>query len=105
MTETQEREVYFKLKTTENEVNGFPGCNAFNRNYTVKNDSLIYFSSMATTRKDCSDVDFIEAEFLKVFDLADKYTIKGDTLSLNVERRAPITVLSRFILIKNLSSS
>jgi len=98
MAEIQEREVYFMLKTTENKVEGFAGCNAFSGSYTLENGNRIRFSSMATTLKACPDVDFNENEFLKVFELADNYTINEDALSLNVGRRAPLAVFKAVYL-------
>ena len=40
----------------------------------------------------CPDVKVNEAEFLKIFEIADNYTITGDELSLNVGRRAPLAI-------------
>ena len=98
MAETQEREVYFMLKTIENKIEGFSGCNAFNGSYTLENGNRIRFSSMATTLKACPDVDFMENEFLKVFELANNYIIKEDTLRLNVGRRAPLAIFKAVYL-------
>ena len=42
--------------------------------------------------KICPDVDVNESDFLKVFELADNYTISEDILTLNVGRRAPLAV-------------
>ncbi|MFB9293302.1 META domain-containing protein [Persicitalea jodogahamensis] len=92
MSKNQERESYFILKTDQNRVTGFAGCNTFNGTYTLEKGSRIRFSPLATTRKACSDVDISEPEFLRVFGLTDNYTIKGDTLTLNVGRRAPLAV-------------
>ncbi|MDX1271979.1 META domain-containing protein, partial [Bizionia paragorgiae] len=47
---------------------------------------------VAVTLKACPDMTFNEAEFLKVFEMADNYTINGDELNLNVGRRAPLAV-------------
>ncbi len=92
MTENQEREVFFTLKTAENRVTGFAGCNTMTGKYTLEDGNRIRFSKMGVTMMACPDVDFNESEFLKVFNLADNYTINGDTLSLNAGRRAPLAV-------------
>ena len=92
MSENQEKEVYFMLKTENNRVQGFAGCNTLMGSYTLEKGNRIRFSQMATTMMACPDVDFKENEFLKVFELADNYTIKDDVLSLNVGRRAPLAV-------------
>ncbi|QHI39291.1 hypothetical protein IMCC3317_47010 [Kordia antarctica] len=92
MAENQEREIYFTLKSGDNSVVGFAGCNALNGKYTLEKGNRIRFSGMLTTLKACPDVNVNEAEFLKVFELADNYTIKDDVLSLNVGRRAPLAI-------------
>lgn len=92
MAENQEREMYFTLKSGDNRVVGFAGCNALSGAYKLEEGNRIRFSGMLTTLKACPDVDVNEAEFLKVFELADNYTIKDDELSLNVGRRAPLAV-------------
>jgi heat shock protein HslJ len=92
MGKNQEREIYFMLKTEQNQVRGFAGCNTFKGTYTLEKGQRIRFSSLAATRKACPEVDLNESEFLEVFELADNYSIKGDTLSLNVGRRAPLAV-------------
>ena len=63
-----------------------------NGEYTLEEGNRIRFSNMAVTMKACPDVGVNEKEFLKVFELADNYTIQDDTLSLNVGRRAPLAV-------------
>ncbi len=92
MAANQERESYFMLKADSNRVTGFAGCNNFTGTYTLETGCRIRFSQMATTMKACPDVDVNEGEFLKVFELADNYTLNADTLSLNVGRRAPLAV-------------
>lgn len=92
MAENQEKEIYFMLKTDENRVVGFSGCNTFNGTYTLEKGNRIRFTQMLSTLKACPDVDINESEFLKVFGLADNYTINGDILNLNVGRRAPLAV-------------
>lgn len=92
MAENQEREVFFTLKNDENRVTGFAGCNTLTGEYTLEDGNRIRFANMGVTMRACPDVDFNESEFLEVFNLADNYTVNGDTLSLNVGRRAPLAV-------------
>jgi len=40
----------------------------------------------------CPDADINESEILKVFELADNYTVKDDQLMLHVGERAPLAV-------------
>lgn len=92
MVKNQEKEIYFMLKSDENRVTGFAGCNQLLGSYTLEEGNRIRFSNMGSTMMACPDVDFDEAEFLKIFQIADNYTINGDELTLNVGRRAPLAV-------------
>ena len=92
IAKNQQRERYFTLKTDENRVTGFAGCNIFNSTYTLEKGNRIRFAPMAATLKACPDVDVNEQEFFEVFSLADNYTVQNDTLSLNVGRRAPLAI-------------
>ncbi len=78
--QNQEKEVHFMLKTDENRVQGFSGCNGFGGTYTLKDDGKIEFSQMIGTLKACPDVDFNEAEFLKLFREVERYDAQGDHL-------------------------
>ncbi|MEO6818902.1 MAG: META domain-containing protein [Ginsengibacter sp.] len=98
MVPNQEREAYFTLKTDQKMINGFAGCNSFTGNYTQENGGRIRFSQMATTMKACPDVNINEGDYLKVFELADNYTIHNDTLFLNVGRRAPLATFAEVYL-------
>lgn len=93
MAKNQEKEQYFMLKNDSNRVKGFSGCNTFSGEFTLeKEKKRIHFSKMASTMRACPDVDVDESAFLKVFSQADNYRINGDTLELNVGRRAPLAV-------------
>lgn len=92
MADNQEREIYFRLKTADNAVLGFAGCNTLNGQYKLKEGNQIEFFNIGITMKLCPDVDVDESKFLKVFELADNYSISGDQLMLNVGRRAPLAV-------------
>ncbi|TXE07720.1 META domain-containing protein [Gelidibacter salicanalis] len=92
MADNQEREIFFTLKSQDNRVTGFAGCNSINGEFTLEEGNRIRFHQMATTLKICPDVDVNESEFLKIFEIADNYTITDDELRLNVGRRAPLAV-------------
>lgn len=91
IADNQEKEAYFMLKTGGN-VKGFAGCNMFNGSYILEKGNRIRFKQMLSTMRSCPDIDVDESEFLKIFELADNYTINGDVLMLNVGRRAPLAV-------------
>lgn len=92
MTKNQEKEQYFILKS-DGTVSAFVGCNQLNGTYELQNGNRIRFNeNLAVTMMSCPDKDIKEFEFLEVFKLADNYTIDGNTLSLNVGRRAPLAV-------------
>lgn len=90
MAKNQEREQYFMLKTEEQRAVGFAGCNNFSGTYTLADGGRIRFTQMAATMKACPDVAVDETAFLQIFEQANNYTINGDTLNLNVGRRAPL---------------
>ncbi|MBK0381658.1 META domain-containing protein [Pedobacter sp. SD-b] len=92
MSALQEREVYFMLKSKDSLLKGFAGCNSFGGKFKLQNGNRIAFSQMISTFKACQGVTFNEKEFLEVFKLADNYTIKNDTLALNINKKAPLAV-------------
>lgn len=92
MKKNQEREIFITLKTNENRVTGFAGCNTLSGDYTLEEGNRIRFKNIAVTMRACLDLDFNESEFLEIFELADNYTIKNDVLYLNVGKRTPLAV-------------
>jgi copper homeostasis protein (lipoprotein) len=82
-------EAHFILQTASNRVVGDGGCNSFSGTYQLSDGYRIRFSKMVSTKMACLNME-IENEFLKVFESADNYTLKGDTLSLNKARMAPL---------------
>lgn len=97
MSDNQEKEISFTLKS-DGSVQGFAGCNTMMGSYTLEDGDRISFSQMATTRMACPDLAVNEADYLEVFNLADNYTLVGDTLSLNIGRRAPLAVFEAVYL-------
>ncbi|TXK73565.1 META domain-containing protein [Mesonia sp. HuA40] len=93
MQPNQDKEIYFMLKTDENRLTGFGGCNTIGGSFELKTGQRIDFSNLLSTMRMCEgDISKIEKEFFKVFDTADNYSIKNDRLTLNVGRRAPLAV-------------
>jgi heat shock protein HslJ len=92
MAENQEREMYFMLTATDNNVKGFGGCNGLSGSYELENENRIKFSQMLTTLRACINPTIRETEFMQVFEIANNYTFKDDTLILNIGKRAPLAV-------------
>ncbi|MDZ7614301.1 MAG: copper resistance protein NlpE N-terminal domain-containing protein [Flavobacteriaceae bacterium] len=70
-------------------IHGNGGCNVFNGTYELTEGNRIQFSKMASTMMACPN-DTTETEFMKIFEMADNYSIQGETLSLNKARMAPL---------------
>ncbi len=91
MAPDQEREAYFMLRDSSR-VTGFGGCNVLNGSYELNESQMrLRFVNMLATMRACPGLDK-ERGFLDVFNQADNYTVRGDTLMLNVGRRAPLAV-------------
>lgn len=91
MAPGQEREAYFMLRDSSR-VTGFGGCNVLNGSYELNESQLrLRFANLLTTLKSCPGPDH-ERGFLDVLNQADNYTLRADTLLLNVGRRAPLAV-------------
>src|SRR5699024_2744510 len=61
MADNQEKEQYFILKTDEDRVQGFSGCNNFGGSYSFnEEENTIEFSQMAGTLKACPHVEVDE---------------------------------------------
>lgn len=87
----QERAAYFML-TDSSRVVGYGGCNSLNGAYELNEpQQRLRFTNMLSTLRACPGPD-TERGFLQVLNQADNYTVQGDTLRLNVGRRAPLAV-------------
>lgn len=84
----KDRQTWFMLNT-DGSVSGNTGCNGLGGTYKLEAGQRIRFSEMLGTLMYCDDVPW-EADYKKVFELADNYTMQRDTLWLNVGRRAPL---------------
>jgi len=86
------RTPHFVLKTDESRVIGHGGCNSFTGVYEVDFAAgRIKFSQMIATMMACIDME-VEQELLRVFEMADNYSLSDDgkILSLNRARMAPL---------------
>lgn len=94
-SENESREPHFILKLENSRVTGNGGCNSFFGSYTIQAGNRISFSQMGSTMMACLNME-TESQFLRALEMADNYTINGDTLSLNRARMAP---LARFVAV------
>ncbi len=89
-SETNKKEMNIIIKKDGNIVNGHGGCNSFRGTYTLlEGTDRITFSQMASTLMACIDMKK-ETEFMDVLLKVDNYSIKGNILSLNKARMAPL---------------
>ncbi len=88
----REQEIHFTLNPRDNTVTGFAGCNTISGSFKLEGDNEVFFSQMIATMKACPDMDFNEWEFIKVFELADTYQIKGKKLELFGKANVPLAV-------------
>ena len=84
------RTPYMILKQEDNRVNGNGGCNSFFGSYTLEDGNRIKFSQLGATQMACISNAEIEPKFFRVLEMADNYNLKGDTLTLNRARMAPL---------------
>lgn len=82
MAKNQTRETFFRLKSEDNSVTGFAGCNTLFGSYALDPGNKIHFSHIAATLMACLDGDIRETEFLQVFEHADNYSLIDGELTL-----------------------
>ena len=87
--EKMKKEIRIILKKEGNRVTGFSGCNTLMGTFELKEGNRITFSSMASTKMACPDME-TEAAFNKVLKVVDNYAINGDILILAKARMAPM---------------
>ncbi|MGD9931289.1 MAG: copper resistance protein NlpE N-terminal domain-containing protein [Mangrovibacterium sp.] len=87
--ENQRREAHLILKDVDRQVVGSSGCNSFHGTYELTEGNRIRFSQLASTKVACPDMDTERALF-QVLELADNYSLTGDTLFLHKARMAPL---------------
>lgn len=85
------QEPHMILKAEGNHVSGYSGCNRFSGTFTLNEKaSRIRFGRMISTQAACPDGMTLEKAFNEVLARADSYSLKGDTLTLNRARMAPL---------------
>lgn len=87
--DTYRKEAHMILKIEGDRLQGNGGCNSFVGSYELKSGNRIAFSHIVATQMACANMD-IESQFLKALNTADSYLVRGDTLTLNRARMAPL---------------
>ena len=82
------KEPFIVLTREGSKLNGFGGCNTIQGSYIQQKGNRISFSKIVTTLRHC-DAMATEDELLRVLNIADSYSIKGNSLQLNRARMAP----------------
>ena len=95
-TNGQANEPHLLFSKEDHSVSGSGGCNRLSGRYEL-NGPGIKFSQIAATRMFCRETMNMETEFLRILNETDNYSLKGDTLSLNKARMAP---LARFVVVR-----
>jgi len=95
VTAANNKEAHIIFHTDGNRFSGDAGCNRFTGSYQIQDNTRIVFSQAVATRMMCLDMD-TETKFLQVLETADSYSVKGDTMTLNRARMAP---LARFVVV------
>lgn len=88
---TLEREPHLILRTADQRVNGFGGCNHFNGAYELDEaHSRISFSQVASTMMACESGMDVEKAFHAMLLRVDNFSLNGNHLTLNRARMAPL---------------
>ncbi|RZK68974.1 MAG: META domain-containing protein [Pedobacter sp.] len=90
------KEAFIQLNKADSSYTAFGGCNGMGGSFEVTGNWRIKFTQGMSTMMACDNME-IENGLKQTFGNADNYTIKGDSLSLNKARMAP---LARFIAVK-----
>jgi heat shock protein HslJ len=89
------KEAHIIFHTEDNRFSGDAGCNRFAGSYQIQDNARIVFSQTIATRMMCLDMD-TETKFLQALEMADSYSVSGDTLTLS---RAGMAPLVRFVVV------
>lgn len=84
---------FISFATDENRVFGNAGCNNFSGTYELRDGNQFSLSPLAATKKMCVDMS-IEDQFLTLLGKVDNYTIKGNQLTLQKAKTAPLAVFN-----------
>lgn len=79
---------FLTIDKRENRVSGNAGCNSFGGSVETTSAGKIKFDQIFATKMMCIDAMEVEDAFLEVLSKVDNYSIKGDTLSLNIAHKA-----------------
>lgn len=80
---------FVTFKNDNNIVHGNGGCNSFSGTYELKEGNRILLSKMAATLMACTSME-VENTFLPILEMADNYSLNGETMTLNKARMAPL---------------
>lgn len=80
---------FIQLLDADKRYSASAGCNGLGGTFTLENNGRIKFSQGMSTMMACENME-IETELKNVLEQADNYTVKGNTLSLNKARMAPL---------------
>ncbi len=89
------RQPLMEFSGTGNRYSAVAGCNGIGGTFLLSGMGRIRFSQGMSTMMACDHMEF-EIDLKKVLGDVDNYTVKGNTLSLNKARMAP---LARFVLL------
>lgn len=86
---TAHREAYIVFRVKDKRMTGNGGCNTISGTYELLTGDRIHISKVVSTMMACMGAN-VEAEFLKVLQMADNYNLSVDKLVLNRARMAPL---------------
>lgn len=95
------KEPFLQLQTSDSRYSGTGGCNGLGGSFKLEDNQRIKFEQGMSTMMACENME-IEHGLNRALINTDNYTLKGDTLSLNKARMAP---LARFVEITNSSDN
>ncbi len=80
VTPADSKEVYIKLNSKKNKLEGYTGCNIITGTYELGKESLSF--EAATTERYCTDMMDTEEYILRALNYADRHVINGLYLML-----------------------
>lgn len=78
----------------DSSIAAFVGCNGIGGKYLLRDFNKISFTNLQSTLKACSDME-AEKQLTEALQKTDNYSIKGNKLSLNKARMAPLAVFTK----------
>lgn len=89
---TKEKIFYLEF-FKEGNIAAFAGCNGIGGKFVLGDFNRITFSNLQSTLKACNDME-AEKQLTEVLQKADNYTIRGNKLSLNKAKMAPLAIFT-----------